>query len=132
MTMAYMNQEKKAAIAAELKKVVPAGWKYSLSVRHHSTIVMVVRSAPVDVLGKIVWFDEKPQSYATINEYHYRRHITCDELCGQIEKIIACLNLGNWNNSDSQSDYFDIGHGIELKFGSWDKPFVNSSVTAGV
>lgn len=30
--MAYMDQEKKAKIAAALKKVMPKDWKYSLSV----------------------------------------------------------------------------------------------------
>ena len=30
--MAYMNQEKKAEIAKELKKVMPNGWKYTLEV----------------------------------------------------------------------------------------------------
>ena len=48
--MAYMNQEKKAKIAAALKTVVPKGWKYSLAVRNHSSIVMNIKSAPVDLV----------------------------------------------------------------------------------
>jgi phenolic acid decarboxylase len=48
--MAYVNQEKKAKI---LKKVMPKGWKYSLAVRNHSTIVCTIKSAPVDLnIGK--------------------------------------------------------------------------------
>ena len=49
--MAYMNQEKKSKIAAALKGVVPDGWKYSLSVRNHSTIVMTITAAPFDLIG---------------------------------------------------------------------------------
>jgi hypothetical protein len=30
--MAWMNQERKAALAARLKRVLPEGWKYSLAV----------------------------------------------------------------------------------------------------
>ena len=46
--MAYMNQQKKAVIAAALKTVVPKDWKYTLRVRNHMEIVMVIREAPVD------------------------------------------------------------------------------------
>jgi hypothetical protein len=35
--MAWMNQKRKAALAAGLKRVLPKGWKYSLAVRDHST-----------------------------------------------------------------------------------------------
>ena len=45
--MAFMNHAKKRLIADALKKVVPKDWKYTLAVRHHSTIVMTIRSAPI-------------------------------------------------------------------------------------
>ena len=48
--MAHMNQEKKARIAAALKPVMPAGWKYSLAVRHSSTIVCTISEASFDLL----------------------------------------------------------------------------------
>ena len=131
--MAYMNQERKAAIRAELVKVVPASWKWTLGVRHHSTIVFTVRSAPVDLIGE--WLE-------TVNA---KRRANCDELRERpvhvdpneyylqdqfvaslplMEAIKSALNLDNYDKSDVQTDYFDVGHYIDIKLGSWDKPFI--------
>lgn len=131
--MAYMNQEKKAVIAANLKKVVPSDWKYSLRVRDHSTIIMTVQSADVDFpqlyvdsfpTGKDQYGHpvEKPASLS-INEYHYKgRYGDQEALLG---KIIDALNSAdNYDNSDSMTDYFDVGYYISLQFGDWKKPFV--------
>jgi hypothetical protein len=41
-----------------------------------------------------------------------------------MEKIAKALNTGNFNNSDSQSDYFHVGFYSSLHLGRWDKPFV--------
>ncbi len=125
--MAYMNQEKKAKIAAALKKVVPAGWKYSLRVRHHSTLIMTVTAAPLDFSGKVDWFEGKARAEYDVNPYHYERNITCDEFRAQVKAIMDCLNLDNFNNSDTQSDYFHVGHYVELKFGTYDRPYVNTA-----
>ena len=46
--MAFMNQAKKRLIADALKKVVPPNSKYTIAVRHHTTIVMTIRAAPVN------------------------------------------------------------------------------------
>ena len=34
------------------------------------------------------------------------------------------LNIDNHNRSDSQTDYFDVGHYTSINLGSWNKPFV--------
>lgn len=112
--MAYVNQEKKAKIAAELKKVMPKDWKYSLAVRHHSTIVLTIRSAPVDLIAI--------NKYRQINPYHLADHFT-GELLETIKKIIAALNIDNHDRSDSMSDYFDVGHYVDVSLGRFDKPF---------
>ena len=47
--MAYMNQEKKAKIAANLKPILAKyGMKGTLRVHHHSTIVLTLQSGPID------------------------------------------------------------------------------------
>lgn len=125
--MAYVNQEKKAKIAANLKKVVPAGWKYSLAVRHHSTIVMTISQAPFDLIGAFKaneHFDPKKQTYVWVNNYHFRSHIEDECVADIFEAIFAALNTDNWNRSDIVSDYFDVGHYVDLQIGRWDKPFV--------
>ena len=118
--MDYMDQTKKAAIAAALKKVVPAGWKYSLRVRNHLSIDMTIQSAPVDLLAA---FGDHYQ----VNTYHYDRHLEKNgraDLVPVFDAIVAALNLGNHDNSDIQTDYFDVGHYVTLSIGRWDKPFV--------
>lgn len=112
--MAYMNQEKKAAIAEAVAMFVPDGWKYSLAVRNHSTIVMTITSAPINLTEK---------GYVQVNRYQPDYHFQGDTLA-IIREIISALNTGNWDRSDSQTDYFDVGHYIDLEIGRWNKPFV--------
>jgi hypothetical protein len=119
--MAYMNQEKKSKIAAALKAVVPADWKYSLLVRHHSTIVMTIRSASVDLIRKIYDTDRTDIS---VNEFWAKERLKECEEKQIILKIIECLNTDNFDHSDSMSDYFHVGHYIDLSIGNWAKPFV--------
>jgi hypothetical protein len=131
--MAYMNQKEKALIAAELKKVVPAGWKYSLSVYHHSTICMTISAAPVDLLAesnrvtkKLAdrrndLFQENTSGYLDFNQFH--PEASFDDSLPVFVQIFKALNLNNYNNSDSQSDYFDVGHYVSISIGKYDKPF---------
>jgi hypothetical protein len=119
--MAYMNQTKKAVIAAALKQVVPADWKYSLKVLHHSEIVMTIKSAPVNLIENL-YGSQEPNVH--VNQYWAHEHLNdCPEKA-IILAIIDCLNTGNWDNSDSQTDYFDVGHYMSLNIGNWAKPFV--------
>jgi hypothetical protein len=128
--MAYMNQEKKANIAAALKAVMPKDWKYSLAVRNHSTIVCTIKSAPlnlVDIYTAEGCSDDVRKSCidrmnVDVNPYHWEKHFEGD-LLATFTKIFEALNLGNWNRSDIITDYFDVGHYVDLTFGKWDKPF---------
>lgn len=110
--MAYVDQAKKAKIAAALRAVVPAGWKYSLAVQNHSTIVMTVAAAPLDIGGDRV----------DVSPYHHQRHY------GEtFTKIFEALNTDNFDNSDIQTDYFHVGHYVRLQLGRWNKPFVRTA-----
>lgn len=125
--MAYVNQEKKAKIAANLKKVVPAGWKYSLAVRHHMSIVMTISQAPFDLIGAFKangQFNPKTTTNLHVNQYHFRSHLEDECVADVFEAIFDALNTDNWNRSDIVSDYFDVGHYVDLQIGRWDKPFV--------
>jgi hypothetical protein len=121
--MAYVDQSKKAKIAANLKKVVPAGWKYSLAVRNHSTIVLTISAAPVNLLDKVVDLREGEQ-YFTLNPYHYRNQFNEKKVIETFAKIFAALNTDNFDHSDVQTDYFHVGHYVDVQIGRWNKPFV--------
>lgn len=127
--MAYMNQEKKAKIASELKKVVPPDWKYTLRVQHHSAIIMTIKSAPVDLLADIQWYNGAvDKGHAEANEHHLDRHFA-PEVQKTLSAIFDALNLkgqegANFDKSDPMSDYYHIGYYVELFIGDWCKPFV--------
>lgn len=124
--MAYMNQEKKAKIAAQLKKVMPKGWKYSLSVQDHSTITCTITMASVDLIDE---YNQVRQSaslserdYCQVNLYHYKDQF--NQSLPIIESIINALNLDNYDKSDIMSDSVDVGHYVRLNIGQCNKPFV--------
>lgn len=139
--MAYVNQEKKAKIAAALKEAVPAGWKYSLAVRHHSTLVMTLSESPVDFLGKqnrrgsggVRTAEERAHSAdeairnGHLNVYLPRLKEVFDGLdpatMEAMEKIQKALNIDNHDRGDPMSDYSDVGHYVEFRIGRWDKPY---------
>lgn len=139
--MAYMNQERKALIAAQLKKVVPAQWKYTLAVRNASTIVMTITQAPVDLIGECLRVSQKYESASKstsnerpsnldVNPYYLDRQFDGDLLV-TMKKIMDCLNLRdvegqqNWDKSDIMTDYFNVGWYVDLNIGSWNRPFLD-------
>ena len=110
--MAYMNQEKKAKIAENLKKALKGtGVKYSLSVSNHLAIVCTIKSAPVDFIANsnetcqkdfyqvARGFKPNESGYEQVNTYHYKDH------------------------SDAQTDYFNTAYYVHLNVGRWNKPF---------
>jgi hypothetical protein len=58
----------------------------------------------------------------SVNPYHFTSHFTgdCLKFLGQVMNV---LNEGNHNNSDIQSDYFDIGWYVDINIGKWNKPY---------
>lgn len=119
--MAYVDQAKKQRIAAALKQVMPPDWKYSLAVQHHSTCVLTISAAPVDILS--VLSCTGAAQWARINPYHYQSQIRDPALVQLFDRIIAAMNTDNYDRSDLQSDYFDCGHYIKINVGRWDRPF---------
>jgi hypothetical protein len=118
--MAFMGQEKKAKIAVELKKVVPKDWKYSLAVHNHSTICLTISAAPVDLVAANLRTNKEP--YLQLNEHHLDLEYA-GELLEIFQKIKNALNLNNYDNSDVQTDYFDVGHYVDISIGHWNRPF---------
>ena len=137
--MAYMSQEKKAKIAAELKTIIPKSWKWSLSVRHHSTLVLTIASAPVDLMGMLneywkarhsaPWCGRvstepfEPRTYADVYGDALREGFT-GEAAEIMKNVLVALYRGNHDRSDIQTDYFDVGWYVSTYIGKWDKPFV--------
>ena len=94
--MAYMSQEKKKQIAANLKVALKnTGLKWTLGVHNHSTIVMKITKGPVDFIGNYLeTLAQKPEyerarvgqltgsrmTYMRVNDYHYDSQFTGNAL----------------------------------------------------
>lgn len=113
--MAFMNQEKKKVIANALKAVVPKTWKYSLKVEKYSKIVMTIRKTDDDTILSLL----EGGDYKSLNPYYV------GEKSETLQSIINALNTNNFDNSDSQSDYFSVGHYVDIQIGEWNKPYTH-------
>ncbi len=129
--MAYMSQDHKKEINSLLKVVIPKEIKFSLSVKHHSNICLKVKSDKLFLelidhmekqdservkIGERSYFSGKSY-YAewgvSVNPYHYESvEIESKPLW---QEIMRCLNHNNYNDSDYTTDYFNVGHYVEIK-----------------
>lgn len=134
--MAWMNQEKKAKIKTEVDKVLKGtGIKYSLAVRNRSTVVLNISKGPVDFISNFYETTLPKASHNThtetpaqrrntldVNPYWYKEHFT-GKVLEIVEGCMKALNLDNFDKSDIQSDYFNVGHYVDMNIGKWDKPY---------
>lgn len=134
--MAYMDQEKKAKIAPTVKEILTRyGVKGTLSVRNNMTLVLKIKSGPIDFINNHAetlaasaarYDDRHPKvngdSYISVNEHWYHDHFTGASLAFLTEMVDA-MNNGNHDRSDSQVDYFDVGWYTDLSIGTWNEPY---------
>ncbi len=134
--MAYVDKETKARVVAALKKAFGTepkkrGFYYTVSVNNHSTLVVTISKGTIDFLGNAVEnatpgsaFAEYPErTYLSVNEHVIERMFT-GKACSTLIKIRECMNLGNHNNSDIMTDYFDVGWYLSINIGKFDKPYI--------
>lgn len=125
--MAYVNQEKKQKIAEALKiKLAKYNVKYSLKVRNNSTIVMTVKSGDIDFFTAFnaqLPDDRKiTDDHFNVNKYHYQNHV--DGVAKQfLDDAFECLNIDNFDHSDIMTDYFAVGHYVDVRIGAYAKPY---------
>lgn len=129
--MAYMNQEKKRKINEALKPVLKKyGVKGRLGVQHHSTLVLNITEGPIDFIKdynntateRYGSEHVTAEDYINVNQYHYQKHFSGKAL-EFFKEVLPILNKENYDNSNSQIDYFDVGYWLEVNIGRWDKPY---------
>ena len=59
---------------------------------------------------------------STINNYWYQDHFTGKSL-EFLNKLVPLMMVGNHDNSDIMTDYFDVGWYIDINIGRWNKPY---------
>ena len=132
--MAYMNAERKAQRATEIKEICQRyGIKATLSVRNHSTLVLNIKSGAIDFignykenqLGRVSAFVRENQTITSldVNPYWYKEHFTGSALAFLTEAIAAMYGADYYDESDAQTDYFHCSHYIDVNVGRWDRPY---------
>ena len=116
--MAYVSQKDKAQLAPQIKKVLNKyGMKGSISIRHHSTLVVTIQS------GSIKFDHSHGDGYTQVNVYHIESHYK-----GKAQKflteLLAAMKGPDWfDKSDTMTDYFHVKHYCDINIGRWNKPY---------
>lgn len=138
--MAYFNQDRKQERAPAIKAILKKyGVKGSLAVRNHMTFVLNIKSGKIDFIENFIQvctnkpYGEKMSESRIemlrkdrsmdVNTYWYQEHFD-GKARDFIKEVLAAMNGGNHDNSDIQTDYFDVGWYVDVNIGSWDKPYI--------
>ena len=132
--MAYMSQERKAKLTPAIKAhCAKYGVKASIAVDNHSTLVVNIKSGPLDFIGNVNRImGEHPRynnhtfrpakDYIQVNPYWCHEHFD-GKAREYVVELVRLMNIGNHDNSDIQTDYFDVGWYISINIGKWNKPY---------
>jgi hypothetical protein len=132
--MAYVNQERKAQIAAQVKPILKKyGVKGTLAVRHHMTLVLNISEGVIDFIGnsnetcaqdpyQVARGVQPSRDYIDVNPYHYDKHFS-GTAKAFLDEVLSAMNQGNHDRSDPQSDYYDVGWYVDVNIGRWNKPY---------
>lgn len=113
--MAYVSQEKKAQLAPAIRAVLKKyDMKASISVRHHSSLVVTIKSGNIDF----------GDGYIQVNEYWINEHYTGTARDFLTELLQAMKGPDYFCEDDAQTDYFHRSHYTDINIGRWDKPYV--------
>jgi len=130
--MAYVSQDLKSKLTPKIKAICKKyGVKASIAVRNHMTLVLNVKSGKIDFITD---YGDTPESRADakkfgiqVNPYHYKSHFVGNAK-NFLSEVIPALNNGNHDNSDIQTDYFDVGWYVDVNIGKWNKPYTVESI----
>lgn len=139
--MAYMNQERKAKIAAAMKPILKKyGVKATLSVRNHSTISLNIKSGKIDFIENFIKTDEshihakrmssnqidyiREKQNLDVNPYWFQDHFS-GKAKNFLTEAFRALKSADWyDESDAMTDYFNIAYYVDVNIGKWNKPYV--------
>lgn len=125
--MAYVSQDRKAALAPAIKAVCKKyGIKATLSVYHHSTLCLNISSGKIDFFKHLAPspYRRGDEGSVQVNVYHVESHWMDGEAKDFLKEVLVAMNAGNHDNSDIMTDYFDVGWYCEINVGKWNKPYV--------
>ena len=142
--MAYVSQEMKKDLAPQIKAVLKKyGLKGSIGVRHHSSLVVYIKSGILDLIGasnKHRIEDAKGRgsepyindNYIQVNENYmseWMEEVGESKIAKFYDELVAAMkgvgsqSVAWYNNSDIMIDYFDRSYYIDINVGQWNKPY---------
>lgn len=129
--MAYVSQELKSKLAPTIKAVCKKyGVKATIAVRNHSTLCLNIKSGKIDFINNyadnvddVKAFWARTDGSIAVNPYHFDKHFT-GKAKSFLSEVLTAMRQGNWDNSDIQTDYFDIGWYVDVNIGKWTQPYV--------
>lgn len=141
--MAYVSQEMKKDLAPQIKAVLKKyGLKGSIGVRHHSSLVVNIKSGILDLVGasnrhrieeaKRRGNEPYIDNYIQVNENYvsdWMEAIGESKIAKFYDELVAAMKgVGSqsvewYNNSDIMTDYFDRAYYIDINVGQWNKPY---------
>ena len=132
--MAYVSQEMKKSLAPAIKSVLKKyGYKGSIAVDNHSSLVVNIKEGVADFIGMANAKNKEiaerrngryypSEGYIQVNTYYPEHYGEAQEF---LEELISAMKGTGWyNNTDAQIDYFDIAYYLDINVGKWDKPYV--------
>jgi hypothetical protein len=119
--MAYINSESVKQMRNQIKEMYPSkqGWKFSITRENYSNVRCVILSAPIELRA------DDSKSNESVNPFYIetRYNGENDKATEVLKNINDILNTDNFDESDSMTDYFHVGHYISISIGDWNKPF---------
>ena len=132
--MAYVSKEAKAKIVSLAKPILKKyGMKGTFSVNHHSTMVLKLTAGKLDIIGNYnSMADKRPherywvpaENYMEVNVYWYHEHF--DGVVKEfLTEMLAAMKGADWfDKSNAMTDYFNTAYYIDIKVGTYNKPYV--------
>ena len=127
--MAYISQQDKKDLAPSIKAVLKTyGMKGTISINHHSSLVVTVQSGVLDFSDHFSHGD----GYIQVNTYHIDSWYS-GTIKRFLQDLLKAMKGTKWyNNSDAMTDYFDTAYYIDINIGKWNKPYVQTKTNPHV
>tara|TARA_R100001594_G_scaffold53321_1_gene86964 strand:+ start:10 stop:378 length:369 start_codon:yes stop_codon:yes gene_type:complete len=118
--MAYVSQEDKKKLAPAINAVLKKyKMKGTISVWHHSTLVVKLKSGAIDFSGCFSHGD----GYTQVNTYYINEHYSGIQRDFLTELLDAMKGPDYFCHDDSMTDYFYRSHYTDINIGEWHKPY---------
>jgi hypothetical protein len=115
--MAYISKEEAKIMKEALKYVFPSkeGWKVGFRRENSSKASITLFKGLFEIEGS--------GQDRQLNSYSRSRNNDPQEIFRDLVSDTLELAVANYDNSDIQTDYFDVGYYKSIRIGSYEKPY---------